>query len=125
MNKILKYDDVCLTPRFSSCQSRSECNTSTLFLDRTFRLPIMPANMKAVIDRDWAYYLSQNDYLYSMHRFDIDIENFVRECNRDEWKLISISLGVKNYEDLIYDFHSSGLRVDIITIDIAHGHSEL
>lgn len=124
MKNLLTYDDICLVPQMSECKSRSECIVSKKFLGFDFKLPVMPSNMKSVIDTDWAYYLSENDYLYSMHRFDIDIEEFVRECNRDNWKLVSISVGVKNYENLIYDFHSSGLRVDIITIDIAHGHSE-
>ena len=123
MSKLLTYQDVCLVPRFSDCETRASCDTSHTFLGRKFKLPIMPANMKAVIDKDWAYFLSENDYFYSMHRFDIDQEEFVREANRDNWKLVSISVGVKNYENLIYDFHSSGLRVDFITIDIAHGHS--
>ena len=124
VQKLATYDDICLVPRFSECKSRSECDVSKEFLGRKFKLPIMPSNMKAVIDENWAYFLSEHGYFYSMHRFDIDIEKFVSIANRDNWNLISISVGVKDYENLIYDFHSSGLRVDFITIDIAHGHSE-
>lgn len=124
MNKLLKYDDVCLIPEFSSCRSRSECKTSVNFLGFDFKLPVMPANMKAVIDEDWAKYLSDNDYLYSMHRFDIDVQKFIENANRDNFKLISASFGVKTTDQrIIENLHSSGARLDIATIDVAHGHS--
>ena len=125
MNRLLTYDDVCLIPRMSMCESRSECDTSTEFLGFKFKLPIMPANMKSVIDEEWARYFSENGYMYSMHRFDIDIQKFIEDCNRDNLNLISASFGVKTHDRRIIDnLHSSGARLDIATIDIAHGHSE-
>lgn len=123
--KLLTYDDVCLIPQFSSRESRRECDTSVSFLGFDFKLPVMPANMKSVIDEDWARYLSENGYMYSMHRFDIDIQKFIEDCNRDNHRLISASFGVKPQDKQIVDnLHSSGARLDIATIDIAHGHSE-
>ena len=83
MGKLLTYDDVCLVPRFSECASRSECDASTEFLGFRFKLPVMAANMKAVIDEDWARFFSENGYMYSMHRFDIDIQKFIENCTKD------------------------------------------
>ena len=125
MGKLLTYDDVCLVPRFSECASRSECDASTEFLGFRFKLPVMAANMKAVIDEDWARFFSENGYMYSMHRFDIDIQKFIENCNRDNFKLISASFGVKDNDKRIIDnLRSSGARLDIATLDIAHGHSQ-
>jgi len=125
MSKLLTYDDVCLIPEMSQCESRRECDTSTEFLGFNFKIPVMPANMKSVIDEDWVRFFSENGYMYSMHRFDIDIQKFIEDCNRDNLNLISASFGVKSQDRRIIDnLHSSGARLDIATIDIAHGHSE-
>ena len=124
--KALKYSDICLVPNFSSCISRAECDPSVEFFGRKFRLPVMPSNMKSVINERQAEWLSQNDYLYSMHRFDIDIEEFIDSANRNSWRTVSVSLGVKEADkQLVRHVRASGARVDIITIDIAHGFSQL
>jgi GMP reductase len=124
--KLLKYQDICLTPKYSDCASRSECNTSvSLSKEDSFKLPIVPANMKSVIDEGVARWLSENNYFYVMHRFDIDIVSFVREANKENWKTISISIGVqKEDERIVKQISNENLRVDYITIDIAHGHCE-
>lgn len=120
----LKYSDVCLIPRMGQVTSRSDCDTSVWFLGNMFKLPIMPANMKSVIDENLAHWLSENDYFYAMHRFNIDPVKFVVQAH--DWKTISISIGVKendykNIEILATDAPD----IDYITIDIAHGHCEL
>ena len=124
--KALKYSDICLVPNFSSCRSRSECDPSVKFGGRKFRLPVMPSNMKSVINEKQAEWLSQNDYLYSMHRFDINIEEFIDTANRNNWRTVSVSLGVKDGDkQTVQHIRASQARVDIITIDIAHGFSQL
>tara|TARA_Y100001963_G_scaffold56242_1_gene78673 strand:- start:20142 stop:20927 length:786 start_codon:yes stop_codon:yes gene_type:complete len=61
-----------------------------------------------------------------MHRFDTDIVNFVDQANREQWKTISISVGVKRDDiELIKKFKSWGSRIDYITVDIAHGYCSL
>jgi GMP reductase len=125
--KALKYSDVSLKPNFSSCKSRSECSTSTSIFGRKYKLPIIPANMKAVVTEDLCKWLSSNGYFYIMHRFDVDNINFVDRANREDWELISISLGVQKKDvDTLYNLKKNSDRgkVDCITIDIAHGHSE-
>lgn len=122
--KLFKYSDVCLVPRYSDCSSRSECDTSvSLFNGDSFKLPIIPANMKSVIDEGLARWLSENHYFYIMHRFNIDIVDFVRKANKENWKTISISIGVQTEDEhIIKQISNENLRVDYITIDIAHGH---
>ena len=122
--KALKYSDICLIPEFSCVNSRSECDASVEVKGIKYELPIIPANMKSVVGEKQCEWLSNNNFLYSMHRFDIDIEEFVKAANRDDWRTVSISLGVKDKDKkIISNIQTSGDRVDIITIDIAHGYS--
>ena len=124
--KALKYSDVCLIPEYSTCTTRSECSTTTRFGSREFKLPVVPANMKSVISPSQCKWLNNNDIFYIMHRFDTDIVNFVDQANREQWKTISISVGVKRDDiELIKKFKSWGSRIDYITVDIAHGYCSL
>jgi GMP reductase len=125
--KKLKYSDICLTPKFSSCDTRAECDTSVRFpgTSDVFKLPIMPANMRAVIDEGAARWMSENRYFYSMHRFGLDAYSFTEMANEEGWNTISISVGVKEQDmELVRKISNAGLRVDYLTVDIAHGHSE-
>lgn len=122
--KYLKYEDIALTPNLGVLDSRSKADVSLKFFHKTFKLPIVPANMKAVINESLSKWLSENDYFYIMHRFGLDIFNFVKVANQENWNTISISVGIKDQDKkLIKDIKESSLRVDFITIDIAHGHS--
>ena len=124
--KYLKYSDVALVPRYSTINSRSIIDTSTNIGNCKYKLPIIPANMKCVIDKQLAHWMSHNHYFYIMHRFGIDNLQFVEYANQTSLPQISISIGVKP-EDyvLVRKLGEQNLRVDYITVDIAHGHSEL
>ncbi|NBP04278.1 MAG: GMP reductase [Proteobacteria bacterium] len=122
----LHYDDVALVPAFSPLASRKEADTKVELGGMNFKLPVTPANMKCTIDEKLAHWLSENEYFYVMHRFDIDILEFVEKANKENWRCISISVGVKPSDhELIKELGIRGLRVDFITVDIAHGHSYL
>ena len=126
LKRALKYSDVVLVPQYSSAKSRSDLDTSVTFGSKQFNLPVIPANMRAVIDIDIARWLSENYYMYIMHRFDVDIVKFVKLANEEVWTNISISVGVKEIDySIITKLASLKLRVDFITVDIAHGHSDL
>ena len=126
------YSEVFLKPRYSEFHSRSEANTSITFGNKTFKLPVVPANMECTMNVDKAKYMSENDYFYIMHRFNkdktepanTDNKKFIELANNENWKTISISLGVKNEDvDLIEHCISNKLRIDYLTLDIAHSHS--
>lgn len=121
---LLSYDTVCLRPRFSYLKSRSEANTSVDFLGRTFKLPVIPANMRDVISYENAQFLSQNDYFYIMHRFEDEPYDFLRLANGEKLKLISISVGTSDYKLIIDYAKNKNYRIDYITIDVAHAHHE-
>lgn len=124
----LKYSDVCLVPNYSECESRSTCDTSVDLFGVKYKLPVIPANMKAVISADQCKWLANNGYFYIMHRFDIDVVTFVDKANREGWPLVSISLGVNQKDrEILQKLKKNGSRgrVHFITLDIAHGHSSL
>lgn len=121
--KQLKYSDVSLVPEYSECKSRSILDTSIELNGKFFKVPIVPANMKSVISMDISKWMSENDYFYIMHRFDICITDEIERANLEDWKNISFSLGVKDEDRKVVDYvKNKGLRLDFITIDIAHGH---
>ena len=51
---------------------------SVEFGGRRFALPVVPANMKTVVDEHIAEWLAANGYFYVMHRFDLDNVAFAR-----------------------------------------------
>ena len=122
--EIFDYDNILLLPRKCRVQSRSECDTSVTLGKYTFRLPVVPANMKTVVNESICEWLAHNGYFYVMHRFDLDNVKFVKNCKVKNI-FASISLGVKQADyDSVAQLLALGLVPDYITIDIAHGHSD-
>jgi len=122
--EIFDYDNVLLLPRKCRVDSRSECDTSVTLGQHTFRLPVVPANMKTVVDPQICTWLARNGYFYVMHRFDLDNLQFVRDMAA-QGLYASISVGVKKADhEAIIRMRSEGLSPDFITIDIAHGHAD-
>ena len=122
--EIFDYDNVLLLPRKCRVESRSECDTSVELGGRSFRIPVVPANMKTVVDEKICLWLAQNGYFYVMHRFDLDNVKFV-EHMQAKGVFASISLGVKKPDyDTVDQLVAKGLTPDYVTIDIAHGHAD-
>ena len=122
--EIFDYDNILLLPRKCRVESRSECDTSITLGQHTFRLPVVPANMKTVVNETICEWLAQHGYFYVMHRFDLDNVAFVRDF-KSKGLYASISLGVKQADrDTVAQLVSEGLVPDFITIDIAHGHAD-
>lgn len=122
-NKALKYSDVCLIPNYSECESRKDCNTSINLFGNHYKLPIIPANMKSVIDMKLAKWMSDNDYFYIMHRFDNDLAENVAIANAENWKTISFSTGIQDTDkDKLLKIKARKHKIHFLTIDIAHGY---
>ncbi len=122
--EIFDYENILLLPRKCRVESRSECDASVELGARRFRIPVVPANMKTVVNESICVWLAQNGYFYVMHRFDLDNVKFVQNM-KALGLYASISLGVKkpdyNTVDRLLEL---GLVPEYITIDIAHGHSD-
>ena len=122
--EIFDYDNILLLPRKCVVQSRSECDASVEFGGRRFALPVVPANMKTVVDEPISVMLAASGHFYVMHRFDLDTVAYARRM-RDKGLFVSISSGVKPADFAVVDqLAAEGVGADYITIDIAHGHSE-
>jgi len=122
--EIFDYDNILLLPRKCRVASRSECDTSLEFGGRHFALPVVPANMKTVIDESIAEALARGGHFYVMHRFDLDNVAFAQRM-RNAGLFVSISSGVKDSDFAMIDrLVADGVGADYITIDIAHGHAD-
>ena len=121
--EIFDYDNVLLLPRKCRVESRSECDPTAEFGGRTFKLPVVPANMKTVVDEPITEWLAANGYFYVMHRFDLDTVAYATRM-RSLGLFVSISSGVKPADHAVIDhLAGSGVGADYVTIDIAHGHA--
>jgi GMP reductase len=120
----LNYSDIILSnPMYSEIESRDLVDTSVKFGDHVFKIPAFPANMKTAIDFKLAESLARNGYFYILHRFYkyVDILKWLID-NQNKFTL-SISVGVKGADyDLIDEICYHQLKVDYITVDVAHGH---
>ena len=112
MDKVFDYEDIQLIPAKCIVKSRSECDTSITLGGRTFRLPVVPANMQTIIDEKIAFYLAENGYFYIMHRFEPEKRiSFIKEMTA-RGLYASISVGVKPNE---IRFHSTNSRERPVT----------
>ncbi len=125
MEKALSYSDVYLVPKYGILPSRSQADVSIELGEHTFKLPVIPANMACCIHWSKAKWFSENGYFYIMHRFAKESTlTMVENANNEGWKTISISVGVQTADyALIHMIMKRNLRVDYITVDIAHGYS--
>ncbi|HHO6606428.1 TPA: GMP reductase [Staphylococcus aureus] len=123
--KIFDYEDIQLIPNKCIVKSRSECNTSVQLGKRTFKLPVVPANMQTVMNEKLAQWFAENNYFYIMHRFDEAARIPFIKHMQNSGLFASISVGVKEIEfDFIEKLAQDKLIPEYITIDIAHGHSD-
>ena len=117
--EIFDYDNILLLPRKCRVDSRSECDPSVDFGGRRFKMPVVPANMRTVIDEPISQWLAANGYFYVMHRFDVDNIAYARKM-RDKGLIVSLSAGVKAPDYAMIDrLAADGVGADYITIDIA------
>ena len=122
MNKFYSYKDIVLQPNYSEVVSRKNANCRPEFLGNTFNSVAIPANMRCTIDFATAINLAESNHFYILHRF-YNYKDILDWIRRNQGIYLSISIGVKHEDkELLKDISMEGLRVDCITIDIAHGH---
>lgn len=123
--KGLTFDDVLIMPARSDVRSRRDPKlTSKLTKNISLETPIISANMDTITEYDMAFAMNQLGGLGILHRF-ISTEEQAAQARRLKEagvKNISASVGVGD------DFKSRAQALvdagtNIITIDIAHGHS--
>ena len=118
------YDDIQLVPNKGIIKSRHDADTSVKFGNRTFKIPVVPANMESVINDELAVWLAKNGYYYVMHRFQPEKRLDFIKMMHEKGLFASISVGIKQGEyDFIDQLSEENIVPEYITIDVAHGHS--
>lgn len=123
----LNFKDIVLTPQKSIVNSRSECDTSATLGKHTFKIPVVAANMKSIINPEICALFDANNWFYVYHRINgaIDVFNFAQIANQQNYNVVSISVGVgKDWLWLIDTLYANNLRIDYFTVDVAHSHNE-
>ena len=62
-SKEYNYCDIFLKPKFTTINSRKECDTKITFGPKSFDLPIYPANMKSVVNMHTCEFFAKNNLL--------------------------------------------------------------
>ena len=116
----LNYRDVYLVPNFSELKSRTEADTSVKIRDFKFTLPVMPSNMKAVVDFKTYHLYADLGLAPIMHRFDMPNVEVLRRIITP-WRAISVGVKERDKKELEDCKHITEVPA-CICIDIAHGH---
>lgn len=120
----LNYSDVFLKPKKCIVDSRKDCDTSVTLGNRTFDMPIYPANMKSVVNRETCIFFAKNNWFYTMHRFGLDIMDFIIDMNKlGLFTSISVGINEDSYR-VLEQIYQEPLTVDYITIDVANAWSD-
>src|SRR5690606_2533409 len=124
MENVFDYEDIQLVPAKAVVNSRSECDTSIEFGGRTFKLPVVPANMQTIVDEKIAKFSAENNYFYIMHRFEPE-KRLASTKNKQQRRLFApISVGMKPEEHyFVQQLADEKVTPEYITIDVALRHS--
>jgi len=122
----LSFDDVLLSPRYSTVKSRADVDLSVHMGQYHFSHCCIPANMATVSGKELCEVIIKSGGLAILHRFMDDKEQLLiadEMISKYGSNNFGVSVGVKpaDYE-LVNRFYFAGVR--IICIDVAHGDSQ-
>ncbi|VVB82247.1 Inosine-5'-monophosphate dehydrogenase [uncultured archaeon] len=118
------YDDVLISPKYNKILSRRDVSFKTrVTRNYEINIPILAANMDTVCESKMAISLGKLGGLGVLHRF-MSIEEQARQVRevKKEGLICAAAIGVKDVEERVKSLADAG--VNIIVIDIAHGHSK-
>ena len=122
----LNYSDIILKSQKCIVSSRSECDISTEIAGKPINSPVFCANMKSILTQDICKIFDDAGWFHVYHRIGgiYDIFDYAVRANNEKWKFVSISVGIKPQDEiLLKKIEQYKLRLDSITIDIAHSWS--
>lgn len=123
--KGLTFDDVLLIPSKSDLRSRKDPSLkSQLTRKYTMDIPIISANMDTVTESEMAIAMNHLGGVGILHRF-MPIDDQVQQLilmKENGVRILAASIGVnEDFKERAKNLASAG--VQILTLDIAHGHS--
>jgi IMP dehydrogenase len=125
--KALTYDDIQLVPKYSSIESRSTISLrSQLTKNHEIEFPLIAAPMPTVCELQMAKGMYDLGGVGCIHRFMSINEqaDIVSSLRIKGVSLIMAAVGASgDYLERVKELHDAG--VDIILIDVAHGHHEM
>ncbi len=121
----LTFDDVLIVPKKSNIKSRKDPSLQSRLTKKvSLDIPIISANMDTITESAMAIAIAKKGGLGIIHRF-LSIDKQVKEVQKIKdvgHKNISASIGVSgDWKERSEALVNAG--VNILTIDIAHGHS--
>ncbi|PWJ40237.1 guanosine monophosphate reductase [Sediminitomix flava] len=125
IRKAYSFDDVLIVPKYNTISSRRDVNFRTKVTKRfSIDIPVLIANMDTVCEAEMCIAVGRLGGLGVLHRF-LTIEEQAAEVKKvkAEGLICAAALGIKDYEERLQSLSDAG--VDIIVLDIAHGHSEM
>jgi len=124
IKEALAFEDVLLSPKFSSIKSRSQINLGSAFNDRhDLKLPIISAPMDTVSESEMAIAMSKAGGMAVLHRYNSIEEQcgLVSKSLESDGCLVGAAVGVSgDYMERSMELYKTGCR--LFCIDIAHGH---
>ncbi len=124
IGKGLSFDDILIVPKYNKIFSRKEVKFKTK-VTRNYEIdiPLIAANMDTICETEMAITLGKLGGLGVIHRF-MTIEEQTKQIKKvKKYGLITAAaIGVKDAKNRLESLVKVG--VDIIVIDIAHGHSK-
>ena len=123
--RALTYDDVLIVPQKSDVRSRRTPDISSrLTKSITIEKPFVAANMDTITEKEMAMAMNELGAVGILHRF-MPIEDQVEQIRflkESGLQVISASIGVnQDFKERAKSLVDAG--VNLMTIDIAHGHS--
>ena len=127
MKEYLTYDDVLLEPQYSEIESRSTIDLQACLGTYIpwLKIPIIAAPMDTVCEDDMAIALNRQGGLGIIHRYNsIDEQVELVQQVKDLGCAVGAAVGtVGNYLERVHALVQAD--VDVICIDVAHGHHKL
>ena len=124
-NRGLTFDDVLIVPSKSDIRSRRIPDLQTRLTKKiSLHIPIISANMDTITEQEMAIAMNKQGGLGILHRFMTTEEqvNQVYALKNAGIETISASIGVgEDFKERTQKLIEAG--VNLVTIDIAHGHS--
>lgn len=121
----LTYDDIQLVPEYSDIPSRTEISLrSKITKNFSLDVPIIAAPMPTVCGYDMAKRLMELGAIGCIHRFMSIQEqaDIVKKLNNSDYPVMAAVGANGDYLERTQELINAG--VDIIIIDVAHGHHE-